>query len=420
MSTPAPTAAPAGPPIGRLIAVLAAAAGLVGLDSLVVSPLIPEITAHTHTALGLGGFMVTVYAAVYAVFGPLFGPVSDRWGRKKTLLTGLVVFLVGTALTGTGSSFALLLGFRAVAGLGAAILMPSVFALVSDSVPPQRRGSAIGLVVGTLMGTSVIGVPLGAFAANGLSWRVPFFAIAALALIEIVVVRLAIPSAPPTRQIPVGPFTAFRGQFKAAFAEPTVAFVLISSLLWWAGNQGLFANTGVFYGGIYHLSTAEIGWIVLVTGAAGFGGNMLGGRLADRFGKRPVIATAAGGAAVTMVVFSSLTGTLAAAVVVQVVWSLFFGLGQASLTTLVSELSPKARGTALSLNGSAQYSGMMLGTAIAALILDHGGRFIWIGSVSALFCALIFPIVLWLVRERRESPASAAPSPAAQPEPSAH
>ena len=254
-------------------------------------------------------------------------------------------------------------------------------------------------------------------AADGLSWRVPFFAIAALALIELAVVRLAIPAAPPTRQIPVGPFTAFRGQFKAAFAEPTVAFVLFSSLLWWAGNQGLFANTGVFYGGIYRLSTAKIGWIVLVTGAAGFGGNMLGGKLADRLGKRPVIATAAGGAAVTMVAFSSLTGTLAAAIGVQVAWSLFFGLGQASLTTLVSELSPKARGTALSLNGSAQYSGMMLGTAIAALILDHGGRFVWVGSVSALFCALVLPIVLWLVRERT---GNAAPNPAAaQPEPSA-
>ncbi len=118
-----------------------------------------------------------------------------------------------------------------------------------------------------------------------------------------------------------------------------------------------------------------------------------------------------------MVAFSSLTGTLAAAIGVQVAWSLFFGLGQASLTTLVSELSPKARGTALSLNGSAQYSGMMLGTAIAALILDHGGRFVWVGSVSALFCALVLPIVLWLVRERT---GNAAPNPAAaQPEPSA-
>lgn len=341
----------------RLLVVCAACAFLVGLDSLVVSPLVPAITSATHTAIDIGGLLVTAYAVVYAVTGPLFGPVSDRWGRKRMILAGLTVFAIGTALTGVGSSFALITLCRGLAGLGAAMMMPSVFAAVSDAFPPQRRGSAIGVVVGTLMASSVVGVPLGAFAADAVSWRTTFWGIAFLTFLVLLAAAAAIPFAPPARQLPVGPVRAYLGQFRTALSNPSVLFVLLSTLLWWAGNQGMFANVGVFYARSFGLSTAQIGVVMLVAGLAGLAGNVLGGRLADRVGKRVVIGTAGVGSAVAVLALTSLTSALIPAVAAQVLWVLVFGLCQASLTTLVSELTPQARGTALTLNSSAQYGG---------------------------------------------------------------
>ncbi|GGX81576.1 MFS transporter [Streptomyces anandii] len=386
--------APFDAPTKALLTVGAFAALLVGSDTLVVSPLIPSIAADTHTSAHSGGLLVTAYALVYAVVGPLFGPVSDRWGRKPTALAGLVVFSVSTALTGVGSSFALTLAFRALAGLGAAMLLPSVFAAVSDRVPPERRGSAIGVITGMLMGSSVIGVPAGALVAQAASWRWCFFGIGALGAAALVWAALRFPGGRPPRQLPGGPVKVYIGQFKAALSMKPVLFVLGSTMFWSAGLQGMFANVGEFYRSAYSLSTGRTGLAMLLAGACSVLGNLYGGRTADRYGRRLVIAVAGVAAALAVVAFSLTTGSLVAAIVVQGLWGAAIGFGQASLTTLVSELSPRARGTALSLNASSQYVGVMVGTAAAAALLSAGAGFFVIGALCALCTLIVVPLVL--------------------------
>lgn len=72
---------------------------LVGLDALVVGPIIPEIAKDLHFQTETGGLLITAYALAYGVSAPLFGPISDRWGRKTMLLAGILLFSLATALT---------------------------------------------------------------------------------------------------------------------------------------------------------------------------------------------------------------------------------------------------------------------------------------------------------------------------------
>ncbi|MFK4227091.1 MFS transporter [Streptomyces sp. NPDC019890] len=411
--------APFEPQTKALLAVGAFAALLVGSDTLVVSPLIPSIAAATHTSAHSGGLLVTAYALVYAVLGPLFGPVSDRWGRKPTAILGLVVFSVSTALTGVGSSFALTLTFRALAGLGAAMLLPSVFAAVSDRVPAERRGSAIGVITGMLMGSSVIGVPAGALVAEAASWRWCFFGLGALGVIALFCAVLRFPAGQPPRQLPGGPVQVYLGQFKAAVSMTPVLFVLGSTMFWSAGLQGMFANVGEFYQANFSLSTGQTGLAMLLAGGCSVVGNLYGGRTADRYGRRLVIAAAGTVASLAVIGFSLSTGALVAAIVVQGVWGAAIGFGQASLTTLVSELSPRARGTALSLNASAQYVGVMAGTAAAAALLSSGAGFLVIGVLCALCTIVVVPLVLVSKPPAAEgSPSGASTATAGNPVPS--
>ncbi len=88
----------------RILVFSSLCAFLVGLDSLVVSPLLPNIAASTHTAENVGGLLVTAYALFYALAAPLFGPISDRLGRKKMIMAGMLLFTLATALTGVGES----------------------------------------------------------------------------------------------------------------------------------------------------------------------------------------------------------------------------------------------------------------------------------------------------------------------------
>lgn len=268
--------------VSGLLIVLAYCAFLVGLDSLLVSPLIPVITATAHTPAHQGGLLVTAYALSYGLSAPLFGPVSDHWGRKKLMTLVLVVFGVGTATTGFGLTFPELLLFRAIAGLGGAMTMPTVFALIGDSFPYEMRGKAMGIVMGAMVGSTVLGVPLGSFFAYLGSWRWTFWAVGILAVIAIGIVLGKVSANPPKHEIPVGVFAAYWGQFKNGFTNSSVFFALLSTFLWTAGLQGMFAYVGVYYKQNFNLNEAQIGLVIFVAGLGSVIGNVLGGRISDR------------------------------------------------------------------------------------------------------------------------------------------
>ena len=386
------------PTVKGLLGVLALCAFLVGMDSMLVSTLIPAMTVTAHVPAHDGGLLVTMYALLYALSAPLFGPVSDRLGRKPVLILGLFIFAVGTALTGFGNTFIAMLVFRSISGLGGAIIMPAVFALIGDTVPYERRGQAMGVIMGALLSASVIGVPLGSFLAYGTTWRSPFWVVGVLAGIGILVVLTKVPSTPPPRTIPITVWETYRRQFKTAFTQASVFFALLSSFLWMGSLYGMFAYVGVYYTHNFHLNVAEIGLIIMVAGFGNMMGNILGGRVSDKVGKRRVMTAASVVAAVCVVSFSLLTHVLVAAIVAQVVWNIALGSGTTTLTALASELSPSIRGAILSLNSSAMYLGASIATAVSAALLATGG-FFRIGIVCGLAALAVGPMIRYFVQE---------------------
>jgi multidrug resistance protein len=393
----------------RILVCSSLCAFLIGLDSLVVSPLIPNIAASTHTAENVGGLLVSAYALFYALAAPLFGPISDRFGRKNMIVAGMLLFTVATSLTGVGENFSLLLLFRALAGLGGAMTVPSIFALAGDTFSYQQRGKAIGFIMAALIGSTVLGVPLGTLLAYVSTWRWTFWIIGLLALLVLVLTGLLLPAAPPRRALPVGPFRAYLGQFRAAFSNPSVLFALLSTLLWTIGLQGMFAYIGVYYNENFGLNVGQIGLIILGAGLGSVVGLILGGRLADRVGKKIVITCSAIVAACGVLSVSFLTHLLLAAIMMHIIWSTSIGFGQSSLTALVSELSPQARGTVLSLNSSAQYLGTTAASAGAALLLAWSG-FLSIGILCAIACLLVFPVVSLFVKEAVQAVPTSGPA----------
>jgi MFS family permease len=116
------------------------------LDSSVVNIAIPIIRENLNVSLGAVEWVVTAYLMVVSSVLLFFGRLSDIYGHKKLYLTGFAVFTLGSLLCGLSRSVAMLIVFRAVQALGAAMMFSSNGAIITDNIPANRRGKAFSIV----------------------------------------------------------------------------------------------------------------------------------------------------------------------------------------------------------------------------------------------------------------------------------
>ena len=166
---------------------------LAALDQTVVGPAMPRIIGD------LKGFeyytwVFTIYLLTSTISVPIFGKLSDMYGRKWFYIAGIVVFLIGSGLSGLSQDIAQLIFFRGLQGLGAGIIMANAFAIIADLIPPAERGKWQG-VFGSVFGlASVIGPTIGGFLTDNLNWRWVFYVNLPVGLIALAVLFVFFPS----------------------------------------------------------------------------------------------------------------------------------------------------------------------------------------------------------------------------------
>jgi EmrB/QacA subfamily drug resistance transporter len=169
---------------GLLLAML-----LAMLDNLVVGTAMPTIVGELGGLAHLS-WVVTAYALATAVSTPVWAKLGDLYGRKSVFMASIVVFLVGSALSGLSQNMVELIGFRGVQGLGAGGLMVGAMAIIADLVPLRERGRYQGLMA-AVMPLAFIGGPLlGGFLTDNFSWRWAFYINLPLGVLALVVVAL--------------------------------------------------------------------------------------------------------------------------------------------------------------------------------------------------------------------------------------
>jgi len=166
---------------------------LAALDQTIVGPVLPHIVSDLK-GVDYYTWVVTIYLLTSTVTVPIYGKLSDLYGRKPLLMIGIVLFLIGSALSGLSQEMWQLVLFRGFQGLGAGALFPIALAIIGDLFTPAERGKYQGLF-GAVFGIAfLIGPGLGGFLTDHLSWHWVFFVNIPIGIVALAVIWRLLPN----------------------------------------------------------------------------------------------------------------------------------------------------------------------------------------------------------------------------------
>jgi predicted MFS family arabinose efflux permease len=369
---------------------LALAAFAIGTEAFVIAGLLPVIAADLQISLAATGQLVTAYALTYAIGSPVVAVAFNNLDRRRVLALALCCFIAGNLMAVAATTFTMLLASRMLMALGAGLCMPTALGVAVAIAAPERRGRAIALVTSGMTVATVLGVPLGTWIGVHFGWRATFGLVAILGAIALAGLLFGLPHGLPRN-------TATLGQRIAVARHGAVLHALAVTMFWALGGFTVLTYLAVPLQGL-GFSPTEIGFALLVFGAAAAIGNMLGGTLADRIGPA---STATLGLVVMMFALTLQSVTLKFGLPeyarpIFLVLIFCWGIGgwtfyPGQIANLV-RIEPHASMIALSLNASAMYFGFAIGGALGGFVLaslspsDLG----WIGGCSeAVAVALV-------------------------------
>ena len=379
------------------LALLALAIGAFGIGTteFVITGLLPEVAGSFGVSIPTAGLLVTGYALGVMFGAPLMAVLGTKVSRKRMLMLLMGLFIAGNLLSAVAPTFAVMLIGRVVASLthGAFFGIGSVVA--ADLVASDRKAGAIAMMFSGLTVANVIGVPLGTFVGQHAGWRATFALVAGLGVVGLLGVAVLVPEMPRPEGVHL------RHEL-AAFKNAQVLLAMAMTVL---GFGGVFAAITYIAPMMTHVAgfaNDSVTWLLVLFGLGMVGGNLVGGRFADR-ALMPMLYVSLGGL-VTVLALFTLTAhhkALAAATIV-----LIGALGFATVPPLQKRVLDHASG-APTLASAVNIGAFNLGNALSAwlggLVIAAGLGYTapnWVGALMAL--AALFLAFGSAVLERHE------------------
>lgn len=358
-------------------------AGIFGLRMLGMFIILPVFALYAQQLPGgqshtLVGIALGAYGLTQAILQVPFGWLSDRWGRKRTIYLGLVIFALGSFIAAMATDIATVILGRVVQGAGA--ISAAVIALTADLTRDEQRTKAMAIIGMTIGATFALSMVAGPVLDHAIGVPGIFALTGGLALAALLVVRFLIPDPP---QVP------------RAVARPAVpARDILRNAQLVRLNFGIFALHAMLMALFVvvpfalqaHLPSAAH-WRVYLPVMLGSFVLMLPPMLAmERNGlHRPVFLGAVALLVCATLLLAAEAGSLAMIVAGLLVFFTAFNLLEATLPSLVSRMAPAgAKGTAIGIYGAVQFIGTFCGAAVGGLLSQHAGASAVFGFCAAL------------------------------------
>jgi EmrB/QacA subfamily drug resistance transporter len=214
---------------------------MIMLDNTVVNVALPSIQRDLHASLSALEWTMNAYTLTFAVLLVTGGRLGDIFGRRRMFLFGVVVFGISSLAIGFSTSDTMLVAFRAVQGIGAAFMMPATLSIITQTFPAEERGMAIGTWAGVSALALAIGPVVGGFLTEDVSWRAIFFINPPIAVAAVAVTLFATRE---SRDETVGHSVDIPGIAALTVGLTSIVLALVQANSWHWGSPrivGLFA-----------------------------------------------------------------------------------------------------------------------------------------------------------------------------------
>ncbi len=381
-------------------------------DVQIIAPILAQIRETFSVSIARAGSSVSVYSVIAAGWALFVGPMSDRHGRFVFLLVSAGLLALASLVAGATASFQGFLFSRVIAGLAGATISVCTTAWLADRTSYARRGQAMGWLGAVNVLAAIVVAPAAVLIADSeYGWRVIYALVGALACIALLAMLLMDGTKEEEHQLRQSrahqepwqrAFIVYRSFFTRSSPRNglVLAVLISSSVMSVVTYLGVWLKSGLFESG------SRVAEAFLVLGICSIAGAVLGGQLADRVGKRALIAltgillTGVLLAVPVVTTFSRVLGFVAAG-------GLLFGMREGSYQALMTGLIPAdERGAYLAMKSTAAKLGIAFSVTVSGLAYTAWG----FGAVTS-FAALCAALSTALIPFIKTDPATSSVNP---------
>lgn len=346
------------------------------VDFVIMMPLGQTIMRVLSISPQQFSWLVSAYTFAAAVSGFLASMFVDRFDRKNCLMFFYTGFIIGTFGCSLADTFEMLLLARGFTGFFGGVIASLIFSMISDTVPYERRATALGIIMGSFSLASIIGVPVSLKLATMYSWNTPFTVLGFLAMAVLVMIYFKVPAMRghlnhPERNNPWGVLKRL-----ASSRNQQIALLFMFSLVMGQFaiipfiSASLVANAGY--------PEADLPFLYLFGGLASIIASVIVGRMSDKYGKLKVFGASAIISVVPILLITNIEPHPLWLLIT--IASCFFitisGRMVPATTMISSSTAPEHRGSFMSISTSTQQLSAAVASTIAGLIVvkDSAGH----------------------------------------------
>lgn len=376
---------------------LAAAAFGIGTTEFVIMGLLPEIGRSLSVSIPTAGQLVSGYALSVTLGSPIMAVLMSRFPRRQSLLTLMVIFILGNCLCALAGSYETLMAARIFTALAHGAFFGIGAIVAAEVVPKHQRALAISLMFSGLTLANVLGVPLGTLLGQAYGWRMTFWAVCIIGVVAFAALFVWVPAVRQGRRMKL------RREL-LAIVHPQVQLAMATSTLCSAALFTVFTYITPLLEHVTGISPHGVSIALLLFGVGITLGNLAGGRAAD-WRLMAAIVVMLCSLIIIQALFTWTSLSPVPAIITMMIWgALAFGVAS-PLQMRVVDQARAAPSLASTLNQSAFNLGNAMGALFGGLMVSAGisYRFLpWLGSGLSLLALGTIVFAIWLERRTQQ------------------